>query len=167
MTDRVESSGVFIKGVELCHQAGFGQVAAVDIPRTTRCHHHLDTTGRLSCCHLLPPHATTRMFRSQICPYKVQGKSTAGCVVDTLMSCIYPLSLPLWDLGLYIPQMLHIMGHSRMTNALDGLCLWLPNIPHTLSPFVSPPCPPHMSCLPLQLRAFPVNTSRSWSGMSG
>lgn len=39
-------------------------------------------------------------------------------------------SFPFQNLGLCIPQMLHITGHSKVTNAHYGSCPWLPNVPH-------------------------------------
>lgn len=127
-----------------------GQVAATDIAPYP---HHLDTPQRLSCRLLLPLHATTMMLQSQICLCQVQGESTAGNTTDILSSCICPLLVPSFPslrfpCGTYIPQTLYIMGCARMTSTRYGPSLWLPNIPHIFSPFVSLPHPPHMSCLP-------------------
>lgn len=93
------------------------------------------------CLHMPPQWGSSLWFTC--------SKSKARAQLETPFTHSRPASAPLPSLvGLYIPQMLYIMGHSGMTSVCYHLCLWLPNIPHILSPFVSPPCPPCMPCFP-------------------
>lgn len=80
-----------------------------------------------------------------------------------------PFPSPL-NLGPYIARTLHITGHSEMTSARPGPCLWLPNIPRVpLPPSVSPPTPsahvptslhsPRPSQLPRELRVQDVQVT--------
>lgn len=68
-------------------------------------------------------------------------------------------SFPFQNLGLCIPQMLHITGHSKVTNAHYGSCPWLPNVPHMSRLHLQVPRPPPALSsprLPPLLKALPV-----------